>query len=410
MTASTLLVSLDGIKLGGITEVVQARGIDRVIVVAAANQFNEFANTDVLGKVSEVKSKTGAKIELALNTGTSFSINNAAFEAIRTSGFEFLDDPGLTSLTGALVATDGLISVSSEAARKDELPIANFPRFGEDNLDAQNTLDGNLKIGVNTGFGSKSTITFTESVSSLSDFNGSIVVNLTTAEFTTLIQSNDGNNISFAQVTSPVKLSVDSVSRQAVKSNVAWGNYYKISTQDVANSNSPIGNLEGVSPTKSTVATGYDAYFWAANGSLNAEEALNLPLMGVAPHATPSEGGGNIVLKDTAANLEVLLPQLTQAQLASFTSIEISDSGILDLDPSTFTRLDKAVHFLPWTNNVGISLKNSNGADVSLRLVADQLSDLSSEKLLYNGEFVDKVSGSAGQNLVGLVDPLSLEM
>ena len=103
MTASTLLVSLDGIKLGGITEVVQARGIDRVIVVAAANQFNEFANTDVLGKVSEVKTKTGAKIELALNTGTSFSINNAAFEAIRTSGFEFLDDPGLTSLTGALV-------------------------------------------------------------------------------------------------------------------------------------------------------------------------------------------------------------------------------------------------------------------------------------------------------------------
>ena len=171
---------------------------------------------------------------------------------------------------------------------------------------SQNTLDGNLKIGVNSGFGSKSTITFTESVSSLSDFNGSIVVNLTTAEFTTLIQSNDGNNISFAQVTSPVKLSVDSVSRQAVKSNVAWGNYYKISTQDVANSNSPIGNLEGVSPTKSTVATGYDAYFWAANGSLNAEEALNLPLMGVAPHATPSEGGGNIVLKDTAANLEVL--------------------------------------------------------------------------------------------------------
>ena len=126
--------------------------------------------------------------------------------------------------------------------------------------------------------------------------------------------------------------------------------------------------------------------------------------MGVAPHATPSEGGGFIVLKDTAANLEVLLPQLTQAQLASFTSIEISDSGILDLDPSTFTRLDKAVHVLPWTNNIGISLKNSNGADVSIRLVADQLSDLSSEKLLYNGEFVDKVSGSAGQNLVGLVD------
>ena len=203
---------------------------------------------------------------------------------------------------------------------------------------------------------------------------------------------------------------MSSVSRQAVKSNIAWGNYYKISTQDVANSNSPIGNLEGVSPTKSTVATGYDAYFWAANGSLNAEEALNLPLMGVAPHATPSEGGGNIVLKDTAANLEVLLPQLTPAQLASFTSIEISDSGILDLDPSTFTRLDKAVHVLPWTNNIGISLKNSNGADVSLRLVADQLSDLSSEKLLYNGELVDKVTGSAGQNLIGLVIILSLEM
>ena len=49
-------------------------------------------------------------------------------------------------------------------------------------------------------------------------------------------------------------------------------------------------------------------------------------------------------------------------------------------------------------------LRIPTAADVSLRLVADQLSDLSSEKLLYNGEFVDKVSGSAGQNLVGLVD------
>ena len=106
MTASTLIVSLDGIELGGVTEVVQARGIDRVIVVASSNDFNNFANQSTKNNVVNIKN-AGAKVELALNTGSSLSLSDAAYENIRSAGLTFLNDPGLTSFSGALIASKG---------------------------------------------------------------------------------------------------------------------------------------------------------------------------------------------------------------------------------------------------------------------------------------------------------------
>ena len=120
--------------------------------------------------------------------------------------------------------------------------------------------------------------------------------------------------------------------------------------------------------------------------------------------------GDSIVLKDTAANLAVILPQLTQAQLASFTSIEILDNNVLDLDPSTFARLDTAAQVLVWTNRSGISLTNSNGSDVAIRLVADQLSDLVRQNLISGaGQLVDKLIASVGQNLAQLVNHIVIK-
>ena len=78
---TTLLVSLDGIKLGGVTEVVQARGIDRVIVVASGTQFNDFTQASTLNSVVAVRD-AGAKVELAVNTGSTLSLSESAAQIL----------------------------------------------------------------------------------------------------------------------------------------------------------------------------------------------------------------------------------------------------------------------------------------------------------------------------------------
>ena len=88
---TTLLVSLDGIKIGGVTEIVQARGIDRVIVVASGTDFNDFTDTSTLNNVVAVKD-AGAKIELAVNTGTSLNLSDDAAQIIDDNGLTFFDD------------------------------------------------------------------------------------------------------------------------------------------------------------------------------------------------------------------------------------------------------------------------------------------------------------------------------
>ena len=60
--------------------------------------------------------------------------------------------------------------------------------------------------------------------------------------------------------------------------------------------------------------------------------------MGVAS----SDTFGGVKLVDTANTLKIVLPQLTQGQLASFDKIVVSDDQPLVLDIDTFKRLDSA--------------------------------------------------------------------
>ena len=104
MSSSTLLVSLEGIAIGGVDELVQARGIDRVIVVASGTQFNDFTTTSTLNNVVAVRD-AGAKIELSINDGSTVSISEEAAEIINDEGFTFINEENLTSFYGSLVAS-----------------------------------------------------------------------------------------------------------------------------------------------------------------------------------------------------------------------------------------------------------------------------------------------------------------
>ena len=141
---------------------------------------------------------------------------------------------------------------------------------------------------------------------------------------------------------------------------------------------------------------------WEESGSINAKQILSLPLMGVT-----TQEGQVVKLVDTAANISAALPELTKGQLASIDIIEISDDASLDIDPSTFIRLDAATQVVSYTGHNGTAVKNSDGTLGSINIVADSLSALEKTKIVKGGKIVSKVD-TVGENLVHQIDTVRI--
>ena len=142
MNSSTLLVSLDGIQVGSFQEVVQARGIDRVIVVADSTSFSDAAIADTVSAISTAKNYVPS-VELALNTGTNLELSANALESLNSTSVRFLNDPGFVSVTGSLLAQTSLLN--------DAGATAIFDTFNaRTNSNSQLTLEDGLQINKKT--------------------------------------------------------------------------------------------------------------------------------------------------------------------------------------------------------------------------------------------------------------------
>ena len=88
MALTTFIVGLDQLSIQTLEEVVTARGIERVIVVATNTDF-----VDNSSQIAAISSNTqvqnlrndGVQFSLAVNDGSSLNISNAAYENIKTS-------------------------------------------------------------------------------------------------------------------------------------------------------------------------------------------------------------------------------------------------------------------------------------------------------------------------------------
>ena len=103
MNSSTLLVSLDGIQVGSFQEVVQARGIERVIVVTDSTAFSDSAISATVSATAAVKNYVPT-IEFALNSSNTLTISDSSLKAIQSAGLKFVSDSGLQSIEGSLIA------------------------------------------------------------------------------------------------------------------------------------------------------------------------------------------------------------------------------------------------------------------------------------------------------------------
>ena len=170
MASSVLLISLDGIQSQSVQEVVQARGIDKVIVVSSASGFSSQAAIPGINAAAQVRDDKGIDVQLATTNGGNIAINPDVYAAIGNAGLTFLNDSGLQSLEGSLLATTSL-------RLQPHLEV--LPVLSVKNLTAA-TLDNGLSL--EKDFVEVSTIVAPPD-QPVSDFNGSVKVNLSATQF-----------------------------------------------------------------------------------------------------------------------------------------------------------------------------------------------------------------------------------
>ena len=280
---------------------------------------------------------------------------------------------------------------------------AEFYVFNSNNNTAdQLLLEDDLTIDT-ANLGQETSITVSSTGSApafISDLSSTIRVNITAEEFGDIVVNNqnvlstvtDFSNLDIAdQVSLPDQ--IRGTFEAVGGGRIGYKAYLNPADVEPAGI-TYYGNLTSVAKNKSVVSTGGNSYLWEASGSINVEQMLALPLMGVAP-----QSGQTIKLIDTAANISSILPRLTNAQLASVNQIVISDNKSLDIDPYTFERLDAAHQKVNYANHDGTKVLNSDDTLGSINIIADSIDALEASNLVVNGEIVERID-SVGENLI----------
>ena len=148
MALTTFIVGLDQLSIQTLEEVVTARGIERVIVVATNTDF-----VDNSSQIAAISSNTqvqnlrndGVQFSLAVNDGSSLNISNAAYENIKTSDLSFLTSDEFASVTASTTIVSGDVTNNSS-------DVTVFPEFSA----SGNTIGA---ISTDENFGTPTSIT-----------------------------------------------------------------------------------------------------------------------------------------------------------------------------------------------------------------------------------------------------------
>ena len=436
---STLLISLAGLQVQNLQEVVNARGIDRVLVVDTVSGFNSSSGIAAVSGASSLRS--GKSSESGQPPSFSFAfadaqgdviLNSTIYKALASSGFTFISDPTLTSFTNTftldqqyLIDKNASIDSGSASLASDLLdnfnpavPISIFNGLGD--------FDG-LSFTASTSFASTviDPDSSFRSTSILSDFNGTAKVKLSALEFTDLVRRSNlpGSNLDrvVIDVKNPANIVVDNT-------NAADQKYLPLKIPSSIASINPSNNVP-LSSTSETVLPITGAYLAklastttkqadfspSSNSSLNvyyltaeklvlsAQQLLSLPDEGVVMYA-----GASITLSDTSFNISQLLPLLTNSQLSSISSIKALDVGPILISPSDFIRLDNTTKLVSWSDYSGIvSFLGSDNNTAKIQLTG-YLDDFQASSLLSIKGGLQSSTTLSGLDLVKQVSSLEI--
>ena len=351
-----LVVSVDGLLLTNQNTIVSSRSLDEVILVGTSSQFNNLTSdqrTQILSR--KASNIGGATLSVALANESSASLSDDFYNFLSSNNLSFFNDPGLQSLSSSIVLT------SNGSETFTSISSSNFADFNSSSLTSNSLYTAGSSLSLGSNFGTKPTITVS-SPTFLDDLSGSIAVNITAAQFASILAANtDGSKISVADIaniavngdTSDPTPFVGTLGRLVasdVTTNYDGSNRLGNTTARGATSTDP-GNQSG------------GVYFNDPNPiTISILQALRLPLMGAFPHEN------KVTLEDTAENLAVGLKAFTDGQIASFNEVLISDNATLVLDPTTFKRLDTANIDASWSIHDGTTVLKKSGGNASIQI------------------------------------------
>ncbi len=228
LSYSTLVVTLAGLQLQNLQQVITARGIDRVLVVDTPSGFSSTSGIAAVSAAANLRSAPSGQLSQSQAPGLSFAfaggensvtLSAAGYGALGKAGFTFVQDPGLDSfsstvvLNAASLAQGSTITQTNARALSTELlaegeagvkELANSALF--------NGTASDLYFNPSVSLANKPALSVAGGIAGagiLSDFGGSVRVNVNASEFASLAQAKVSTPSLPIQVSDPANLTVD---------------------------------------------------------------------------------------------------------------------------------------------------------------------------------------------------------
>ncbi|MCP9832432.1 hypothetical protein KBZ14_14545, partial [Synechococcus sp. HJ21-Hayes] len=506
-----LIVSLEGLKLANLAQVVTARGIDRVLVVDTPTGF---AEGGIAGVASAAALRTASNLrnlpfQFALAGGeAAVTLSAPVYSALVASGFSFVNDPGLKGFTDALVVTaESVVVTGDQAAVKTagsgqtlSYQLTAFKGDRQDPSSLSSPLFDAPENGAATSFSLSNTVGSTPTIVSdggwsairqLSNLNGTVKVNLSASEFQEIARRNglgtsdasaalitvtDTNDIQVGPAGTPLAATDNAGALQlltlplpiaASSGGILSGAFTttnptagvgviteaNVSAQatGVTTLNNYITSAGSTSTTQITVngfritgdlirqlsaagkqlgnytlsgesAAGNSGKYLLINAgdvTLTAKELRSLPAEGVLTVSAGTVNGlaeasaaTRLILSDSAANISLLLPQLTTQQLGSIAELKLTDRQPVQVSVARLKELDTASSVNTFDTTAGLLAATdvSFAVSGSLRELLD--SGLIGSTGVLNGYWAGSSNAAGTANLVSQIKcvEVSLEM
>ena len=119
--ATKLVVTLEGLVLSNIANIVSSRSIDEVILVGTPTDFNNLTNFSSITTAKTNIGTAGASLSVAFNNNSTAELTQSFYDYLSSNNIKFFVDTELNSLSSSLIVSS--LSYSSIIVSYDSLCI-----------------------------------------------------------------------------------------------------------------------------------------------------------------------------------------------------------------------------------------------------------------------------------------------
>ena len=119
--ATKLVVTLEGLVLSNLSQIVSSRSIDEVILVGTPSDFNQLTDFSSIttAKTNIAAANSGSTLSVAFANSSSSELSQPFYDYLAANNFSFFVDSELSSLTSSFIVEAGNVNNMSIASLND---------------------------------------------------------------------------------------------------------------------------------------------------------------------------------------------------------------------------------------------------------------------------------------------------